>query len=554
MNLAEIKNSSVSKRKLFQVERAVVREAVNIWFEDKAFFDCNFAECVDITFRGRRIAVQFTNRIGMLHGSPEATVNEMMRGLILTMVTDQRTGGLLNNHAAIIGNILDVFVHRLKELWEKKYIFQRLQSLELGFDIAFGLGREFVEIKKARRYFEDALLIASYSTAEETVSALAHDMAETEALMQRESGVTFHIFMARPGRASFISLPLGMEQTHYVPLLGTHTLRCNILGELSAQESITSGILKIDAPSNPRNFLRHKGIDLDIRERQLMDKLRSVHDIGREAFSEDEHTFLKLLYNEYVMLAAFLLSSTRVADTLRLLIIFPRINIFRIMHAHNPAIPPEEPLTLGTLAALADRLFPLDHLQTRKKDRGSQRIPESVIQEKVLQTVIALARFTLQNIYKPLSDIKRNLVYYVQRDFSDPTVLDRIKRLLDDISLYLKTFNSIQRVMFTPDGSRLDIAACLADTALQKQLPALDEIVANIQAAEAEQIKEVIVTKMLDYLSFVTVRLEQLGKVSSSYIKQEVVKEMETYTATILLQARSYYKLVQQTGLHRRAS
>lgn len=547
MNLAEIKNSSLSKRKLFQVERAVVREAINTWFEEKAFFDRNFAEDVEITFRGRRIVVQFTNRSGMLHGSPEATVNEMMRGLILTMVTDQRTGGLLTNHAAIIGNILDVFVHRLKELWEKKYIFQRLQSLELGFDIAFGLGRQFVEIKKARRYFEDALLVASLSSAEETISALAHDMAEAEALMQRESGVTFHIFMAGPGRASFISLPLGMEQTHYVPLLGTHTLRCNILGELSAQENIAAGILKIDAPSNPRNFLRHKGIDLDIREQQLMDKLRSVQDIGGDAFSRDECIFLKLLYNEYVMLAAFLLSSSRVAETLRLLIIFPRINIFRIMHDHNPAIPPEEPLTLGDLGALADRLFPLDYLRRRKKGRRSQRIPESVIQEKVLQTVIALARFTLQNIYKPLSDIKRNLVYYVQRDFADPAVLDRIKHLLEDISAYLKTFNSIQRVVFTPDGRRLDIEACLAESAPQEERPALDEIVANIQAAEAEQVKDVIVTKMLDYLSFVTVRLEQLGKVSSNYIKQEVVKEMETYTATILLQARSYYKLMQQT-------
>ena len=63
----------------------------------------------------------------------------MMRGLILTMVTDQETGTLLKNHEAIIGNIIDVFVHRLKEIGERKFIFQRLQSLELGFDIAFGL-------------------------------------------------------------------------------------------------------------------------------------------------------------------------------------------------------------------------------------------------------------------------------------------------------------------------------------------------------------------------------------------------------------------------------
>jgi len=73
---------------------------------------------------------------------------------------------------------------------------------------------------------------------------------------------------------------------------------------------------------------------------------------------------------------------------------------------------------------------------------------------------------------------------------------------------------------------------------------ALEEIVGNIQAAEIEHIKEVIVSKMLDYLSFVTVRLEQVEKVSSAFIKQEIIKEIESYTSSILLQAKSFYDLM----------
>ena len=79
---------------------------------------------------------------------------------------------------------------------------------------------------------------------------------------------------------------------------------------------------------------------------------------------------------------------------------------------------------------------------------------------------------------------------------------------------------------------------------LFQKLNALDEIVQNIQTAEVDQTKEVIVTKMLDYLSFVTVRLEQTERVTSQYIKQEVIKEMEIYTLSILRQAKSFYRLI----------
>jgi len=209
----------------------------------------------------------------MKYGAPEATVNDMMRGLILTLATDQNSGLLLKNHEAIIGNILDVIVYRLKELGERKFIFQRLQSLELGFSIAFGLKKEFYPIKRARRHLEEALHVASLSNAGETAAALIHDMQESGMLAAAEHGVTFHIFMTRPDVASFLSLPLGAEQTSYVALLGAHTLRCNILARVEGSALIRSGIMKIDAPSDPMSFIQHKGLSLDSDLTSLMDKM-----------------------------------------------------------------------------------------------------------------------------------------------------------------------------------------------------------------------------------------------------------------------------------------
>jgi hypothetical protein len=548
MNLAQIKTSNIPKRKLFQIERAIVREAINLWIEEKAYFDRNFAEDVDIDFKGNRIVVTFSNTGHMQYGNPEATTNELMRGLILTMVTDQRTGTLLKNHQAIIGNILDVFVHRLKELGQRKYIFQRLQSLELGLNIAFGLPREFYPIKKARRFLEEAVTLASLSTADETVSALVHDMLASEALVARERGVTFHIFMAGPRQASFISLPLGLEQTTYVPLLGTHTLRGNILAQMLGRSSITSGILKLDAPSNPLSFIRHKGFDLALDRQALMEKLRALGSPAPETFTADERTYLKLLFNEYVQLASFLLSSRRIDPGLRLLIIFPRINIFALLHAENQAIPSDEPVTIGELAALHDRLFVLRHRAVTKRRTKSHRISESLIQRSVVETISALARYTLRNIYKPLSDIKRNLTYCAQRGYGDPQVLLVLKQKIERISVYLKKFNEIRQVVLCADGKTIDIEASMAERTRPVKLSAQEEIIHNIQAAEIEQVKDVIVSKMLDYLSFVTVRIEQLDRVSSRYIKEEVVREMAAYTDTILLQARSFYRLMQGDG------
>jgi hypothetical protein len=163
MNLASLKTSHIAKRKLFEVERAIVREVVDLWCKEKSYFNENFAEDVDVEFKGRRIEGSFSNNRLMQYGAPEATVNDVMKGLILTMATDQATGKLLKNHGAVIGNILDVFVHRLKEIGERKFIFQRLQTLELGFSIAFGLDKEFYPIKKARRFLEEVVMVAGFA-------------------------------------------------------------------------------------------------------------------------------------------------------------------------------------------------------------------------------------------------------------------------------------------------------------------------------------------------------------------------------------------------------
>ncbi len=544
MNLAQIKTSNISYKRLFQIERVIIREVTDLWCKEKSFYSEDFAEDVEIKYKGKRIEVIFINKGRMRHGTPEATVNEMIKGLILTMATDQATGNLLKIHEAVIGNILDVFVHRLKEIAQRKFIFQRLQTLELGFSIAFGLDKKFYPIKKTRRLLEEALTVASLSTAEETADTLARDIREAGTLAPKEKGVTFHIFMAREKEASFISLPLGMEQASYVSLLGTHTLRCNILAVPAIDNTIKSGILKIDAPSDPLNFIRHKGFDLSIEEKGLMTKLCSPGNVQKRKFTRDELSFLKLLFNEYVQLACFLVSSKRIDTGLRLLIIFPRVNIFKILHEENPFISVEEPQTLGELAILHSMLFAIEKSHEQKREKKSHRIPERVIQEKVLEAIRALSRNTLKNLYKPLTDIKRSLVYYCQKGYSDRNILRNIRQRVEEMSSYLKMLKRVQRVVLDENGKDIDFSASMSEDAQKGSLDTLEEIINNIQAAEVEHSKEVVVSKMLDYLSFTTVRLEQLEKVSSTFIKQEIVKEIESYTVNILVQAKSFYKLV----------
>jgi hypothetical protein len=53
---------------------------------------------------------------------------------------------------------------------------------------------------------------------------------------------------------------------------------------------------------------------------------------------------------------------------------------------------------------------------------------------------------------------------------------------------------------------------------------------------------------MLDYLSFVTIRLEQLQKVAASDIKEEIVDELQSHTLMILNQSKAFYKLLTNSG------
>jgi len=543
MLLSEIKTSAIPKRKLFQIERAIVREITDLWCNENVYFPGNFAENVAIDFFGNRVKVTFSGKDQMIKGSPEATVNEMMRGLILTMAADQETGELIDNYRDIIGNVLDVFVHRLKEIGERKFIFQRLQTLELGFGVNFGLGREFYPVKKVRPILDDILMGASQSKPEETAQALISDIRETEAMGQEEHGVTFHIITIKKGReASFISLPLGSAQASYVSLLGTHTLRCNIIGKAEGADYIRSGILKIDAPSHPLNFIRHKAMNISIDQRAFMEKLSTGGNVSKENFSADELTYLKLLFNEYVQLACFLLNSKRIDKDLRLLIIFPRANIFKILHAETPQIPADEPQTLGELAALFKMLFKFRKSARKKKSDSPARIPERVIQEKVYEAIMAFSRNIIRNIYKPITGIKRDMTCFMAVDCRDQSCLLSIKERVENISAYLRKLKSMQRVIICKKTGELDLEASVEPARDGERTDALDEIIQNIQAEELEQIKEVIVSKMLAYLSFVSMRTAQIEKVSSPYIKEEIVKAVEDYSQNILVQAKSFYR------------
>ena len=177
MNLAAIKQSDMPRRRLYQIERVVVREATDLWCKEQSFYCDNFAADADVDVSKKLISVSFGNTARMQHGPPEATVNELMRGLILTMATDSH-GQLLEDYAVIIKNILDVFFHRLMEIADKKFIYQRLQSLELGFGILFGLGPDFYPLRAERRMLEEILTSVSLSSAGETATALINDIIE----------------------------------------------------------------------------------------------------------------------------------------------------------------------------------------------------------------------------------------------------------------------------------------------------------------------------------------------------------------------------------------
>lgn len=543
MNLADIKQSDMPRRRLYQIERQIVREATDLWCREQSFYSDNFAADVQVDMGPRRFSISFANTARMQRGTPEATVNDMMRGLILTMAADAQ-GRLLEDYAVIVKNILDVFFHRLMEIADRKFIYQRLQSLELGFGIVFGLGPEFFPLRSERRVLEEILTSISMSSASETAAALINDIIEAGTLAQRELGVTFHIFMASENAASFLSLPLGMEQAQYISLLGTHTLRCNILAEVGNDMNVSRGILKIDAPQKPLNFIHHKGLKLDIREQALMDKLCAAKTPDAAAFSADEMLFMKVLFNEYVELAGFLLSSGRVAPGLRLLIIFPRIDFFGVLHALNRAIPGREPETLGELAGLAQCRFKIRPRAGTVKPQRRSHVPEKLIQRHVLQTTQAFARSIIKNIYKPVSDIRRACITLARMRFSDPKSTGIMRQRLESISAYLKRLQAIEQVVIEQSSAMLDLDASSRPRKKRSGGEALPEIISDIQLAELEQVKEVVVAKMIEYLSFVSVRLEQIERISSPGIKNEIVQDIAALSQSILNQARSFYKLM----------
>jgi len=276
-----------------------------------------------------------------------------------------------------------------------------------------------------------------------------------------------------------------------------------------------------------------------------MDKLCACRALAAGDLTRQELLFIKVLFNEYVELAAFLLSSGRIPPDLRLLIIFPRINIFSLMHAQNSAIPEHEPLTLGELAALADHRFKIRQPAAVHKTPRRRHVPEKLIQEQVLLTTQAFARSIIKYVYKPVSDIRRGCISMANKRFADATVPASLRRRLDSISAYLKRLQVIEQVVIDPASTMLDLDA--SSRPREKQAgrgEALAEIISDIQLAELEQVKDIVVNKMIEYLSFVAVRLEQIERISSMGIKGEIVQDIESASQTILKQARSFYTLM----------
>ena len=149
-----------------------------------------------------------------------------------------------------------------------------------------------------------------------------------------------------------------------------------------------------------------------------------------------------------------------------------------------------------------------------------------------------------------MSGIKRALIYYAQQECGSRRPPDTARACIDEISAYLKTRRRIRRIVFASNGRDLDLEACLSTGQGAAEQSAQDEIASNIQLAEIEQTVEVIVSKMLDYLSFVTAKLEQIQKVSSPHIKQQLAKEIDTESSEILSQATAFHRMM--TGRARR--
>jgi hypothetical protein len=547
MNLAQIKTSDIPKRKLFQIERSVVREMTDLWFRQGCYFEKNFAENADIAFQGEQIKVTFKLTRGLKQGSAEATVNELMKSLILTMATDPHTGELLENYDYIIGNILDVFIFRLREIGDRKFLMHRLMTLDLGFRVCFGLGDAYSGIRDARRFLDEVLISSNSSTPEETVGKLMEAVRETEKLGLKEPGVTFHIVMENENEASCVCLPLVMQETNFVSLISEHTLRCNFIGTTTGNGQYQPRMFKIDAPTRPLQFVHHKGYHFEFDEQALMDKLASSG-LTRRDFSPEELFYIKLLFNEYVLLAHFLLQSGMLDPDVRLVLIFPRLNFFSILHEEKPELPPDEPQTLGELAVYYPLRFRMEEeIPDTARTERTPRIPERVLQERRVRAIQALSSSTIKNLHNPLKKIHKDLKLFRERQLTDDKLLQRIRTRLQAISDFLKKLHSLKRIVIDEKSESLDLDSGSGAETSQK-IAALDEISSNIQIAEIDPLREVITTKMLDYLSFVTVRLEQIQKVTAPAIREEIVEDLQAHTSIILSQSQAFYKLLVSSG------
>jgi hypothetical protein len=218
------------------------------------------------------------------------------------------------------------------------------------------------------------------------------------------------------------------------------------------------------------------------------------------------------------------------------------------MHEERPELPPDEPQTLGELASYYPLCFRMEEeIPDAARAERSPRIPERVLQERRVRAIQALSTSTINNIHNPLKKICKDLKLLRERQLTDDKLLHRIQKRLQAISAFLKKLHSLRRVIIDEKHGCLDLDAGSGSDAQQK-IAALDEISSNIQIAEIDPLREVITTKMLDYLSFVTVRLEQIQKVTAPAVKEEIVEELQAHTNVIISQSQAFYKLLISTG------
>jgi hypothetical protein len=199
---------------------------------------------------------------------------------------------------------------------------------------------------------------------------------------------------------------------------------------------------------------------------------------------------------------------------------------------------------MGELAALAGCRFTIEQPCVVHRPARRRPVPEKRIQQQVLLTTQAFARSIIRHVYKPVSDIRRGGIVMANKHCADPQVPVALRQRLESISAYLKRLQAIEQVVIDPVDMMLDLDASSRPREKQKGREAVAEIISDIQLAELEQVKDIVVAKMIEYLSLVSVRLEQIERLSSPGIKDEIAHDIVSLSQNILNQARSFYKLM----------